>query len=320
MTNIISKLKESKLLGRSGSRFPAGLKWEMVKNQDSDVKYVVCNAAEGEMMSFKDYFILKEHTKTLIKGIKLALEELSAKKGYIYLNEKYFDDIKDLLEDEIKDENIEIVKKKGGYVGGEETVVMEVIEGNNPEPRIKPPFPIEKGLWGKPTLVNNVETFYYIAKINEGNFENEKFYSVQGDVPNKGVYEFKEDTTIREVLDKTENTPSFDYFLQVGGGSCGEIILPDEIDKPLRGLGSIIVYNKNEDPYLLMKRWADYLLEGNCDKCTPCREGLYRIREMIDERNLEGVDEIFDAMKKTSLCPLGKSAVTPFKTLLEKVL
>ncbi len=320
MKNIIQKIKESQLLGRSGSSYPVFMKWEAVKSADTNEKYVICNGAEGEMETFKDYFLLKNYPDTILDGIKIAMRELKATKAFIYLKKSYFDEFYSDLQNLINDD-IEVFEKKGGYIGGEETTVIEAIEGNKPEPRIKPPFPTESGLWGKPTLINNVETFYFISKINSDDYKKTRFFSIAGDAPNKGVFELNEDITVKELLEKTNNVPTFDYFLQVGGGSSGEILLPQETEKKLNCLGSVIIYNKKTtDLFLLMEKWTNFFLEGNCDKCTPCREGLFRIKEMIDKRNFSEINDLFFVMEKTSLCPLGKVAVSPFFTLLEKII
>ncbi len=286
MDNIIEKIRKENLLGRSGSMFPVCLKWESVKNSDQKERYVICNASEGEVETFKDYYILKNHKEDVIEGINLAIKEMEAKRGYIYLNASYFDEFGKELQ-EFCGEKIKVIKKRGGYIGGEETSVIEAIEGNVPEPRIKPPFPSQVGLWGLPTLVNNVETLYCVAKINKGEYEGERFFSIFGDAPNKGVFVFPKDISVRELLEKTNNIPSFDYFVQVGGGGGGDIMLPSEIDCTINSLGSVIIYNKEIDKYQLMKKWANFFLEGNCDKCTPCREGLYRIMEMIEEEDFD---------------------------------
>lgn len=307
-------------MGRSGSMFPVSEKWKMVRDKEAERKYVVCNASEGEIDTFKDYFVLKNFPHEVVEGMNIALSTLGAEKGYIYLNKNYFREINEKLSPMVG-EDIEVVEKRGGYVGGEETSVIEVIEGHSPEPRIKPPFPSCSGLWGFPTLVNNVETFCAVSRISKGSYQKKRFYSIAGSAPNKGVYELPESMTIEEVLRETGNLPDFDYFLQVGGGACGEVMLPEETGRVLQGLASIIMYDREEtDPYLLMKRWVSFLLEGNCDKCTPCREGLFRIMEMIKKGNFEDVEDMFLVMEKTSLCPLGRVAVTPFRSLLEKII
>jgi len=299
--------------------FPVGEKWEVVRSIPSEKKYVVCNASEGEIDTFKDYYLLKNYPEVVIDGILIAMDTLGAQKGYIYLNKDYYQEFFPALKS-VAGERIEIVEKKGGYIGGEETAVIEAIEGNPPEPRIKPPFPSEKGLWGCSTLVNNVETFYFVSKIKKDDYRESRFYSIGGDAPNRGVFEFPESITIKDLLEKTDNSPSFDYFLQVGGGACGEVMLENEINRKIDGLGSVIIYDREKtDINLLMKKWVDFLLVGNCDKCTPCREGLYRIMEMIEKGNYDEIEDMFYVMEETSLCPLGKVAVTPFKTLLKKI-
>ncbi len=320
--NNIEKIKKSGLVGRSGSCFPTGLKWELAKRENSIKNYVVCNASEGEMNTFKDYYILKNNLADVVNGIKIALETFSNSYGYIYINKDYYEELKDEIEKEIKDPPIEIFIRNGPYISGEETSLIEAIEGSKPEPRIKPPFPTQKGLWGFPTLVNNVETFYHISKIINDEYKNTRFYCISGDIEGEGVFEDDENISIKDLLEKTGNLPEKDFFVQLGGGTCGSIILPEELDIPFKGLASIVAYDREKtDPYDLMRKWADFLLIGNCDKCTPCREGLYRISELINSRdiNKKVLDDIFHTMKRSSLCPLGRSAFIPFKTLIEKL-
>ncbi len=320
MEDIISQIEKTNLLGRSGSMFPVAKKWKIVKESIAPKKYVICNASEGEIETYKDYFILKNFLEEVINGIKIALDFLGAEKGYIYLNKNYFDELAETIKD-LGGEKIEVVKKEGGYIGGEETSILEAIEGRRPEPRIKPPYPSEKGLWGYPTLINNVESFYCVSKISKNEYNYTRFYSIYGDALNKGVFEFPEEITIRELLKETDNIPSFDYFLQVGGGGGGVIMLKEETGELIKNLASIIIYNKEEtDPFLLMKNWAEFFLYGNCDKCTPCREGIYRIMEMAKEKDFKEIDDIFFVLENTSLCPLGKVAVNPFRSLIEKII
>ncbi len=321
MNNIVSKIREANLLGRSGSMFPVAAKWEAVKTAEANEKYVICNASEGELETFKDYFILKNHLEAVVAGIKIATEEIGAKKAYIYLNKDYYDEISPKIKELVGDE-IEVVKKRGGYVGGEETSVIEAIEGNEPWPRIKPPFPAQEGLFGLPTLVNNVETFYCVSKIARDDYNNERFFSIGGDAPNKGVFLAQKNTSVSDLLEETQNNPSFDFFVQIGGGAGGLIFLKEELSKKnFDCLGSVVIYDKEKtDPYLLMEKWVNFLMDGNCDKCTPCREGLYRIEEMVKSRDFSVSEDIFFVMKSTSLCPLGRVAVNPFLSLLNKII
>jgi NADH:ubiquinone oxidoreductase subunit F (NADH-binding) len=323
--DIISKLKKSGLKGRSGSSFPTGLKWESVKNAKASKKYVICNAAEGEPEVFKDDYILKNYPDKVIEGMKIALKTIDHSSGYIYINKEYFKKYGNKLKKLIGKLPISIFLKKtefGKYIGGEETSLIESIEGKRAEPRQKPPHPTQAGLFGYPTLVNNVETFYYVSKINENKYNNERFYCISGEVKNKGVFEFPEDWTIKKVLKETDNWPDFNFFVQVGGGAEGEIFLSKELDKPVKYLASIIVFNLKTDPYSLMGKWVDFLMKGNCDKCVPCREGLYRLSEMIKKRKIDKntLEDLFLVLEETSFCPLGRGATIPFKSLISKVL
>ncbi len=311
------------MIGRSGSCYPTGRKWRQVKEAVSNKKYVVCNASEGEPEVFKDRFLLDNHLDEVISGINLAIKEFDAEHAYIYLNKDYYQSLKEDLEKKIKNLPISLVKKGEGYIAGEETSMLEAIEGKAAEPRSKPPFPTEKGLWGYPTLINNVETFYWISKIAKDEYEKERFVCVSGKADKRGAFKVPEDMTIREILKKTDNWPEFDFFVQVGGGVCGTIMLPEELDRPIEGAGSIVIYNREEtDKYELMDKWIKFLLRGNCDKCTPCREGLFRISEMIDKKEIdkETLDDLFFSLENTSFCPLGKMAQTPFKSLIEKII
>ncbi len=317
---IISKIKKSGLLGRSGSSFPVWKKWEILDKYKQKRKYIICNGSEGELETHKDGFILKKYPEEVIDGIKIAADVLNVSKSFIYLRKDYFKKFKKKLE-KFTDKSIFIYEKKGDYIAGEETSIIELIEGKKAFPRIKPPFPCESGLWQCPTLVHNVETFYCVSKILKDNYQNERFYSISGDTKNNGVFELKDGISIKEILTKTNNYPAFDFFLQVGGGGCGKIMTKNELNSEIKNLASIIIYNKKEtDPYFLMKKWIDFLLNGNCDKCVPCREGIYRISEMINKKDLSGIKDIFFVLEKTSRCPLGKMSVVPFESLINKII
>lgn len=328
--DFIEQLKQSGLLGRSGSNFPVWKKWQAVKEAPSAKKFVVCNASEGEPDVFKDAFILEKYLGEVINGVKIALQEVGAITAYIYLNKNFYLKYKNKLRDLIENFPIELFEKQGGYLAGEETSIINAIEGKRAEPRIKPPFPTEKGLWGKPTLINNVETFYWVSKIAKGEYNHNRFYCISGDpsdssgqaAPNKGVFELPESYTIEQVLRETKNYPDFSFFLQVGGGAVGEILLDSELNQPIKGLASIIIFDKEKtDPWALMKKWAEFLTQENCGQCAPCREGLYRIKEALQEEplNKETLQEFFSVLEKTSLCPYGRTAYIPFKSALEKL-
>jgi len=323
MKDIIEKLKEAGLKGRGGAGFPTATKWELVKKAKGDKKYVVCNASEGEPNVFKDGYIIEKYPEDLVNGIDIAMQAIGADTGYIYINKDYYKKFKDRLLEVIGKRNIILFEKKARYIGGEETSAIESIEGKRAEPRKRPPFLTDYGLFGCPTLMNNVETFYYVSKIDKGEYQKTRFYSVNGDVANSGVFELPEDMTIFQVLRKTENYPDFNFFVQVGGGASGEIMLPEELNKPVTGAGSITIFNRNKtDVFDLMQKWAEFFHIGNCDKCVPCREGAYRIYEMVKSRKLdyEVLDSLFLSLRESSFCALGRGIPIPFQSLIEKVI
>jgi NADH:ubiquinone oxidoreductase subunit F (NADH-binding) len=321
--DIITKLKKDKLLGRGGAAFPTGLKWEMVKSAKAKKKYIICNASEGEPNVFKDGFILKNYPEEVIEGVKIALETIDNSSAYIYLRKDYYAKFKKNLEKLIGNLPIKLFKKTGGYLAGEETSIFEAIEGKRPEPRIKPPFPPQAGLFDCPTLINNLETFYQVAKIAKNQYQKTRFYSISGEVKNEGVYQLSEDWSISQILKETKNWPDFDFFVQSGGGASGEILLSDELNQPARGQGAIVVFNrKKTNPFSLMKKWIDFFLEANCDKCVPCREGVYRMAEMLKKEKIdkEILSDLFFVLEETSFCALGKGVVVPFRSLINKLL
>ncbi|HOU45667.1 MAG TPA: NADH-ubiquinone oxidoreductase-F iron-sulfur binding region domain-containing protein [Candidatus Pacearchaeota archaeon] len=320
---IIDKLKDSGLLGRGGACFPTWKKWESVKNAQGSEKYIVCNASEGELKTYKDKYILENYTKELVYGINVALEFFLAKEAYIYLKREYYDELKEKIQKAIGDLPIKIFKKTGGYIAGEETVALNAIEGTILHPRFKPPFPNESGLFSCPTLINNVETFWAIAQIAQDKYENDRFYSIQGDVLHPGVYKLKESYSIQDILKETKNYPNKDFFVQAGGGSSGSVLLPSELNQGIKGIGSIIVYDKAKtDLFELMFTWADFFHNGNCDKCVPCREGLARAYDLLKDRRVtfDELKDIFYVMDETSFCPLGKVASRPFRDVFKKLL
>lgn len=321
--DIIAKLKEQNLTGRGGAGFPTWLKWQAVREAKAEKKYIVCNAGEGEPKVFKDGFLLENYPEEIIEGIKIALKTIDNSSAFIYLRKDYYQRFKKNLEKLAKGFAITLFKKTGGYLAGEETVLLQAIEGKRLEPRLKPPFPTQVGLWGYPTLINNTETFYFVSQIAKDKYKKTRFFCVDGDVKNKGVFELPEDFSIERILKESNNLPDFDFFLQVGGRASGEILLPEELNQPVKGIGSILVFNQEKtDPFSLMEKWADFFLQENCDRCVPCREGVFRIKEMLKEKKIdkELLSDIFFVLEKTSLCPLGKGVSVPFKTLVDKLL
>lgn len=324
--NIIKKIKKSRLTGRGGADFPTGLKWQCLsdvrlKNPDKPV-YVICNATEGEPGIDKDRFILRHYPETMLKGVQIAMKEFGAAKAYIYLNRDYYKEFRLKLKKLIGKRPIELFVEDGGYICGEEMTLLENIEGRRAEPRLKPPFPTERGLRGCPTLVNNVETFYYVAKIAEGKYQQTRFYSIGGEIKNPGVFELPVSLSIGEILEKTDNVPLFEFFVQEGGGAAGEILTSKELKNPLKGAGSIIIYNRKKTKTLpLMRKWVEFFHNSNCGKCAPCREGFFRLRQMLKSPrpNWVLVRAVAQTMEDISFCPLGRSVFLPLVGLLEKI-
>jgi NADH:ubiquinone oxidoreductase subunit F (NADH-binding) len=323
MEQIISRLKDSGILGRGGAGFPTWQKWESVFSVEGDEKYVICNGAEGEPDVFKDGYILRNHPEKVIEGIMVAVNLLSASKAYLYLNRSYYDELADQLRKIIGDKPIEVIAKGKGYIAGEESAICNFIENGLVEPRQKPPFLSQVGLFDKPTLVNNLETFYYVSKVVDGTYERKRFYSINGDVSNPGVFEMSEDVNLSDLLRETGNYPQADFFAQVGGGAEGMIMLPSELDAPLKGgCGAVKVFDKEKtDLKGLMRYWIEFIMNGNCDKCVPCREGTYRIYEMLESGNLDKkeLSDLLDVLEKTSFCALGKGVAIPFRSLISKL-
>ncbi len=324
--DIISKIKSAGLTGRGGAEFPTYQKWQSVLNSKKENSkkpvYVICNLSEGEPGVEKDMYIVDFFPEDLIIGIRAAVETLGAEKAYIFFQSHNFKKIKTRLSRYIKKLPIVLYPENRGYLGGEETSLIETIERKRTEPRIKPPFPTEKGLFGCPTLINNAETFYYVSKILKGEYENKRLVSVRGDIRNPGVFEIPCTATIEHVLYKTKNVPRFNYFVQVGGGAAGGIFLPDELDVPLKGAGSLIIYGtKKTDGRKLMKRWIDFFNQSTCGKCAPCREGLYRLKEELLKAKPDWLimRAILETMRDSSFCPLGKSVYEPMMSFIEKV-
>lgn len=321
--NIIEKLKLADLKGRGGANFPTYLKWQTVFDQKVKKVYIVANGSEGEPNTLKDGFIVQNYPEILVDGLKIALQTFKGSEAFIYLRKDYYKKYKKKLEKLIGKLPITVFREKGGYLSGEETTLCQEIENKIHRPRIKPPFPAQAGIFGQPTLINNIETFYYISKINKGQYKQTRFYTILGLARNKGVFELPISWSVERILKETDNIPTFDYFLQVGGGASGEIILPSETKSRAGGSGSIVIYDKEKtDPWTLMLTWVDFFMDQNCDKCTPCREGAYRLREMIRDRQIDKklAEDLFFVMDNTSFCAFGKMMVLPFRSAMEKLL
>jgi len=325
MSELIEKIKKADLKGRGGAGFPTAFKWEAVKKQEQLGRkiYIIANGSEGEPGVFKDEHILKQYPKEFIEGIKIALVEFADSEAVIYLNHTYYDRYFKKLAKISKGFPINYFRKTARYIAGDETALISHIEGKRDEPRIKPPYPAESGLYGMPTLVNNIETYYRVYQIAKDEYQSKTFYSISGPGIKRQVYDFPVNYSVKQVIAESGNWPKEDFFIQYGGGAAGSIYLPQELNSVLPGAASIIIYKKNQtNPYKLMRYWAEFYAKENCDKCTPCREGSMRILEMLKQGKFdrERLKELFWAMEQSSFCPLGRGMSAPYKSLIEKVI
>lgn len=325
--DILSKIKKANLIGRGGACYPVADKWQMVKEAKGDEKYVVCNASEGEPGVKKDGYIIEHFAERVIDGMAIAIEFLGAKQGIFYVNHHYFKRHKKLLATEVAKSGtaIEIFSKpvEAGYIGGEETTALNVIEGKRAEPRHRPPFPPTSGLWSRPTLVNNVETFYDVSLVAAGEYQGERFYTLSGDCLYEGVFKLPADFSIEKILKATHNLPKFPFFVQVGGDGSGEVLNQKQLKKPVGGAGSIRVWSLEKyQPARLLLNWITFFQGESCGQCTPCREGTYRLKEILSQEKVDWntVAELLDNLPDTAFCALGCAVPTPIRSYINNVL
>ena len=338
---VIEEVKTSDLRGRGGAGFPCGLKWELAGKAQGDEKYVICNADEGEVGTFKDRYILENDPFTLIEGIAIAAYAIGAKQGYIYLRAEYHY-LLDLLMNAIgqvrergflQHVDIDIREGAGAYICGEESALMDSIEGKRGEVRYRPPFPPSRGLWEKPTIINNVETLMNITQIilNGAHWFNQigterskgtKVFSVSGDVKKPGVYELVLGSRLKELVEELALAEKV-KMVQVGGAT-GRIVPYEMIDTPLAfedilGSGAVIVFDKSRDVIDIVYRTMQFLAEECCGKCAPCREGTEVMVEILErfsrgeglESDTRVLQEVASVMMLSSLCGLGQAAPIP---------
>ncbi|MFZ0391407.1 MAG: NADH-ubiquinone oxidoreductase-F iron-sulfur binding region domain-containing protein [Calditrichia bacterium] len=346
---IIDDIVESGLRGRGGAGFPTGLKWKFAADQKSDVKYVICNADEGEPGTFKDRQILEEQPFKVFTGMALCAYAVNATDGFIYLrgeynyllpflNEKLAEFNQGLKEREMNF-SISIRSGSGAYVCGEETALIESMEGHRGEPRNKPPFPVTNGYMDKPTVVNNVETLVYctmIIKENPEFFKNlgtrdsrgAKVFSVSGDADVEGIYELELGMTIQDFVDMFGDGDT--KAVQVGGSS-GFCVPRKDFKETIIGFegvptgGSMMLFNSSRSMFHVLHNYLEFFNEESCGQCTPCRVGcqqLLRGIEAIKKREkppayLDELVKLAETMRIASKCGLGQSVSNPFISISE---
>ncbi|OIO16403.1 hypothetical protein COT27_01310 [Candidatus Kuenenbacteria bacterium CG08_land_8_20_14_0_20_37_23] len=320
---LIKKIEQAGLIGRGCGTFPTAKKWQAVLNEKEKEKYVICNASESEPGIFKDEFILNNYPEKVIDGINLAIKTLGARKGFIYLKPSYYDKFRQKLEVLIGDDKIELFSKKlGDYIGGEESAMINLMEGKREEPRLKPPFVTSIGFLNKPTLVNNCETFYDIALIDRGKYEHERFFCISGDKTLPAVFRFDEKITVKEAIRKSGLYPDFPFFIQLGGKMSGTCLRRDQTDDlSIKYYAGLFIHSYEKDEKQLIRSWLKFFAEESCGQCVPCREGAYRLYNLYESGGYdkELFTDILFTMENTSLCSFGKMATVAISSYFKNI-
>ena len=357
--DVINEISASGLRGRGGGGFPTGKKWSFAKASENDVKYVCCNADEGDPGAFMDRSILEGDPQCIIEAMIIAGYAIGAHHGFVYIRAEYPIAVERLQKaiDQAKkygflgknifgsgfDFDMEIRLGAGAFVCGEETALMTSIEGNRGEPRPRPPFPAVKGLFGKPTVLNNVETYANIAQIilngskwfasmGTPKSPGTKVFALGGKITNVGLVEIPMGTTLREIVEEIGGgIPNGKKFkaAQTGGPSGGcipalHIDTPIDYDSLLAlgsmmGSGGMIILDEDTCMVDIAKFYLEFTVDESCGKCTPCRVGTRRLLQFLDKitsgngemEDLEKIDELARHMQTSSLCALGQTAPNP---------
>ncbi|HEY7014759.1 MAG TPA: NAD(P)H-dependent oxidoreductase subunit E [Streptosporangiaceae bacterium] len=355
---VIRELKDAKLLGRGGAAFPISIKWEAVATNPVRPHYVVCNADESEPGTFKDRVLMEEDPYALLEALTIMGYACGAEQGYIYIRGEY-----PLAEARLRhavdharargflgqnvmgegfDFDIEVRRGAGAYIAGEETALINSLEGKRAEPRNKPPFPAQVGLFGQPTAINNVETLLCVleilriggpafAQIGTADSTGPRLFCLSGCVERPGLYEYEFGVTLREVIDAAGGVrggrPVQAVLL---GGAAGSFVGPDALDTPLTfegvrtisatlGSGVVLVLDDTVDVTDLLRRIAQFFRDESCGQCVPCRLGTVRQEELLGrllrgtpigsaERELALLDDIATVARDASICGLGQTA------------
>ena len=338
---IVEEIKKSGLTGRGGAGFPCGLKWELARNTKAKTKYLICNADEGEVGTFKDKYLLSHDPFGLIEGICIAGLAIGAQQAFIYLRAEYhflYDPLcRNVAQAKekgfLKHLDIKVFEGAGAYICGEESALMNSIEGQRGESRYKPPYPPTRGLWDKPTIINNVETLMNVPHIIDNGAawfsamgtkrsKGTKVFSVSGDVARPGIYELEMGSSLKELVIDLAGAQDI-KAVQIGGAT-GNIIPARMIDTTLShetclGSGAVVVFNTGRDIVDIVHNNMQFLNEESCGKCTPCREGTEAMLEILGrltrgegvEGDISKLEDLARTMALASLCGLGQAAAVP---------
>jgi [NiFe] hydrogenase diaphorase moiety large subunit len=347
--DIILDLIDSGLKGRGGAGFLTGLKWKFTKNMDSDIKYVICNADEGEPGTFKDREILDQVPEKVFVGMAICSHAIGAREGYIYLRAEYnfllkplqekLDAFNQALKDRGMDFTIYLRSGSGAYVCGEESALFESMEGHRGEPRNKPPYPTVAGYNSQPTVINNVETLVYVAMISRlgvkkfkdlgtKDSRGSKVFSVSGDTPIPGIYELELGMPLNQFVDQFADGDA--KAVQVGGAS-GSCVPRKKFADTIIGFegiptgGSMMVFNSTRSMYNVLHDYLEFFNEESCGQCTPCRVGCQQLLKGIEAVKkgdkppayLEELKKLTGTMRLAAKCGLGQSVGNPFNSIVD---
>ena len=357
---VIRELKDAKLLGRGGAAFPTAVKWEAVATNPVRPHYVVCNADESEPGTFKDRVLMEEDPYALLEALTIMGYACGAEQGYIYIRGEYpaaearlrhavgQARVRGFLGGNVMGEgfafDIEVRRGAGAYIAGEETALINSLEGKRAEPRNKPPFPAQSGLFGQPTAINNVETLLCVleilriggpafAAIGTENSSGTRLFCLSGCVERPGLYEYEFGVTLRQVIEAAGGVRGGRPLRAVLlGGAAGSFVGPNALDTPLTfegvreigatlGSGVVLVLDDSVDLTGLLRRIAQFFRDESCGQCVPCRVGTARQEELLGrltrgaplgsaERELALLDDIGAVARDASICGLGQTAVS----------
>lgn len=352
--DIIAEITASGLKGRGGAGFPTGVKWNFAASAQSKRKYIICNADEGEPGTFKDRVILMEHADLVFEGMTIAAKAVGAKEGIVFLRGEYTylrnhleavlarrRSQKLLGKDSLgidQDFDIRIFMGAGAYICGEETALIECLEGFRGEPRNRPPFPVNTGFLDRPSVVNNVETLAWAACILQKGSEwfksvgtekstGRKIFSVSGDCTKPGVYEFPMGISVAELLKEVGGSDA--KAVQIGGAS-GQCVPASEFNRCIAFEdvptgGSIIVFGPHRDMLHVLHNFMDFFVDESCGQCTPCRVGNAKLLEGVEMLRdgkcsmayLRELSALGETMQLASKCGLGQSSPNAFLSVVK---
>ena len=344
---VIEEVKKSGLRGRGGAGFPCGVKWELARKSEGRERFLICNADEGEMGTFKDRYIIENDPFLLMEGMGIAAYAIGASKVYIYLRGEYrylLGRLTNALA-EVKEKSllgdleVQICEGAGAYVCGEESALMNSIEGKRGEARFRPPYPPSQGLWDRPTIINNVETLCNLpgimlngaqgfSSIGTEKSKGTKVFSVSGDVQRPGIYELEMGSSLKELV--MDLAGAKDVKMVQVGGATGRILPQSRMETKLcfeevLGSGGVMVFDRKRDVIEMVYHMVEFLAEESCGKCAPCREGTEVMVEILGrlkngdgvQEDLEVLKDLGEVMRGSSLCGLGQGTPIPVQDSLE---